>query len=270
MSQSKSKHNTNADPLRCCGPWYSPRTFFASTAITACLLAPAAQAQTAPNSCDTAPQSCATLVSTEATAQTRLPNTAVDISLGLTVSKVDLPGTQRALAQKTSSLLKFLRAEGAQRLITTNISFTPDTRSQKNGPDRTVGYTGTSSLTLRITPEKAPDLLGGALANGANTIDSTTFTPTEEEIAAARRELAAEATKTAAAQADSIAKAVSLHVIAIRDVQVNAALVAYPEPRGGFAPMRAMREAAPAPPIQTAAGDQQVSVTVSLTAAAGR
>ena len=199
-----------------------------------------------------------------------LPNTAVDISLGLTVSKADLPATQRALAQKTSSLLKFLRAEGAQRLITTNISFTPDTRSQKNGPDKTVGYTGTSSLTLRTTPEKAPDLLGGALANGANTIDSTTFTPTEEEIAASRRELAAEATRTAAAQADSIAKAVSLHVLSIRDVQVNAAIVAYPEQRGVFAPMRAMKVAAPAPPIETAAGDQQVTVTVSLTAAAGR
>ncbi len=114
-----------------------------------------------------------------------------------------------------------MRAQGAQRLITTNVSFTPETKTQKNAADKTVGYTGSTRVSLRTTPEKAPDVLAGALANGANTIDSTVFTPTEQEIDDARRDLAAQATKTAVTQVESIAKAMGLKLVAVRDVSVG-------------------------------------------------
>ena len=222
--------------------------------------------------CVTTPQSCPTYVSTAATAQTRIPNTAVDVSLGLTVSKVGLPAAQRALAAQSATLLSFLKAQGAQRLITTNVSFTPETRYQKNSVDRTVGYTGTTTVSFRTTPEKAPDLLAGALANGANTIDSTVFTPTEQEIEDARRDLAAQATKAAVAQVETIAKAVGLRMLALRDVEVGSPAPARSETVDGM-PMREMRAMAAAqapPPIATAQGDQQLSISVSVTAAVGR
>ena len=222
--------------------------------------------------CATAPASCPTLVSTAATAQTRIPNTAVDVSLGLTVTKEGLPAAQRALAAQSSTLLAYLRAQGAQRLITNNVSFTPETRFQKNAMDKTVGYTGSTTVSFRTTPDKAPDLLAGALANGANTIDSTVFTPTEQEIEDARRDLAAQATKTAIAQVETISKAVGLHVISLRDISVGT-----PSRAGSETPMatmaysmRAMKAAAPAPPIETAQGEQQLSISVSVTAAVGR
>ena len=222
--------------------------------------------------CVVTPQNCPTYISTAATAQTRIPNTAVDVSLGLTVTKVGLPATQRALAAQTSTLLAYLRAQGAQRLITTNVSFTPETRYQKNSVDKTVGYTGTTTAAVRTTPEKAPDILAGALANGANTIDSTVFTPTEQEIEDARRDLAAQATKTAVAQVDTIAKAVGLHVLVVRDISVGAPSPAASENDGVvMRPMRAMAVAGAAPPpIATAQGDQQLSISVSVTAAVGR
>ena len=223
-----------------------------------------------PDPCATAPQNCPTYISATGTAQTRIPNTAVDITLGLTVMKVGLPSTQRALAAQSGTLLNFLKAQGAQRLITTNVSFTPETRYQKNSVDKTVGYTGTTGVSFRTTPEKAPDLLAGALANGANTIDSTVFTPTEQEIEDARRDLAAQATKTAVAQVETVAKSVGLHVLAVREISVGSPLPVQSEtqaPRQFV--MRAMA-AEPAPPIATAQGDQQLSISVSVVAAVGR
>ena len=222
--------------------------------------------------CGTAPQNCPTYISTTSTAQTRIPNTAVDVSLGLTVTKAGLPATQRALAAQSTALLTFLRAQGVQRLITTNVSFTPETRYQKNAADKTVGYTGATTVSFRTTPDKAPDLLAGALLNGANTIDGTVFTPTEQEIEDARRDLAAQATKTAVAQVETIAKAVGLRMLALRDVEVGAPTPAASENNDQmFArAMKAAPAAPPPPPIATAQGDQQLSISVSVTAAVGR
>jgi uncharacterized protein len=220
--------------------------------------------------CATAPQNCPTLVSTSGTAQTRIPNTAVDVSLGLTVTKTDLPEAQRALSAQSNTLLAYLRAQGVQRLITTNVSFTPETRFQKNAADKTVGYTGTTNVTFRTTPEKAPAILSGALSNGANTINSTTFTPTEQQIEDARRDLAAEATRNAMTQIESVAKAVSSRVVAIRNIEVNSFSGVEPRPMQRMLAMKAMDAPAPAPPIETAQGDQQVSITVSVTAAVAR
>ena len=69
--------------------------------------------------------------------------------------------------------------------------------------------------------QKKADLLAGVLANGANAIQSTRFTPTDEEIAAARRKLSEDATKTSIAQADAIAQAAGMKVVAIRNVNVD-------------------------------------------------
>ena len=220
--------------------------------------------------CATAPQTCPTLVSTTATAQTRVPNTAVDVSLGLTVTKTDLPAAQQALSSQSNTLLAYLRAQGVQRLITNNVSFNPETRFQKNAADKTVGYTGNTNVTFRTTPEKAPAILSGALSNGANTINSTTFTPTEQQMEDARRDLAAQATKSAMVQIDSVAKAVGSHVVSIRSIEVGSVSGGEPRPMPMMRAMKMMDAPAPAPPIDTAQGDQQISINVSVTAAVAR
>ncbi|GAA3759586.1 SIMPL domain-containing protein [Terriglobus aquaticus] len=219
--------------------------------------------------CATAPQSCPTLVSTSATAQTRIANTAVDVTLGLTVTQTDLPAAQRSLSTQSNQLIAYLRAQGVQRLFTNNVSFSPETRFQKNAADKTVGYTGSTSVSFRTTPDKAPEILSAALNNGANTINSTVFTPTEQQMEDARRDLAAQATKSAMAEIESIAKAVNSHVVALRDIQVGA--VSGGEPRPMPMMMRAMKADMPvAAPIATAEGDQQISLTVSVTAAVAK
>jgi uncharacterized protein YggE len=230
--------------------------------------APMAFAQSQPDPCATAPATCATLITTRATSETRIPNTAVDVSVGVNAAGANLADVQRALATQSNGLLTYLKGQKVERLITTNISFSPDTRAQKNGPDKTVGYNGTEQVNFRATPEKAPEILAGVLANGASEIDGTTFTPTEEEIAEARRKLSEDATKTAVAQADAIARAAGMHVVAVRNINVDNSIVQ---------PMRMDKLMAFAPevaqaniPMQAASGDQQLSVSVNITAAAMR
>lgn len=230
--------------------------------------APALLAQSQADPCETAPATCATLITTRATSETRIPNTAVDVSVGVSASGKDMTDVQRALATQSNGLLAYLKSQKVDRLMTTNINFSPDTRSQKNGPDKTVGYNGSEQVNFRTTPEKVPEILAGVLANGVNEIDGTTFTPTEEEIADARRKLSEDATKEAVAQADAIARAAGIHVVAVRNINVDNGVVQpmrAPVYMNGFA-----AKAEANAPMQAASGDQQLSVTVNITAAAMR
>jgi uncharacterized protein YggE len=236
------------------------------TALLLCL--PTAFAQ-APDPCATAPQSCATLIQTHATSQTRLPNTSVDVFVGLSASGKDLVETQRSLAAKSNSLIAYLRTQQVQRLITARVSFSPDTKYDRSGPEKTVGYSASSRISFRTTPDKLADLLAGVLSNGANSIESTTFTPTEEEIAKARRELSADATRTAVAQAESIANAAGMKVVSIRNIAVdtdsNPIFQTSQLEVNGM--MDFKKDRAPMP-VETASGDEQLSIRVNITAAA--
>lgn len=219
--------------------------------------------------CTTAPATCATLITTRAASETRIPNTAVDVTVGVSASGKDLAEVQRALATQSNGLLAYLRGQKVDRLITTGVSFSPDTRAQKNAPEKTVGYNGSEEVSFRTTPEKAPEILAGVLTNGANEIDSTTFTPTEQEIADARRKLSEEATKEAVAQADAIARAAEMHVVAVRNINVDNSIVQPMRVNNGMFEAQAL--AAPTRiPMQAASGDQQLSVSVNITAAAMR
>lgn len=221
-----------------------------------------------PDPCATAPASCATLIDTSATSETRIPNTAVDVSVSVTAIGKDMAEVQRTLATKSNSLLAYLKGQNVERLITSRVTFNPETRYDKNGPDRMVGFTGTSSVSFRTTPEKSADILAGVLTNGANEIESTTFTPTEKELDEARRKLSEQATRVAVEQADAIARAASMHVVSIRHINVTDESIPRPIPIAyGMARMNA---AAPPPAIQTSAGDQSLTVRVNITAAATR
>jgi len=219
-----------------------------------------------PDPCATAPASCATLIETHATSQMRIPNTAVDVAVGVTVTGKDLAEVQRAMADQSNRLLAYLKAEKAERLITTRGSFTPEMRYDKSAPNKIVGYNGSSQVSFRTSPAKAPDILAGVLANGGNEIESTVFTPTETEIADARRRLSEEATKTAVQQADAIARAAGMKVVAIRNISVDSDNVFRPMPfNGGVMAMKSQTT-----PMETASGDEQLSMRVNLTAAATR
>ncbi len=200
------------------------------------------------------------IVSTSATAHRRIPNTVVDISVGIQTQGTDVKSVSRDLAQRSQSLLDWLRGQGAERLATDQISFQPQTHEEKNGQQKIVGYTGSTTVSFRTTPAKAGDILSGVLEHGANTIQQTSYAPSEEEQDKVRKELAQEATHTAVAQAEAVATAAGTHVIGVREVNV--------EPSGIIRPMPMMRmqamAAAPAPAMGTEAGEQDISVNVAV------
>jgi hypothetical protein len=200
------------------------------------------------------------IVSTSATAHRRIANTVADVSVGIQTQGADAASVSRDLAQRSQTLLDWLRGQGAERLATDQISFQPQTHEEKNGQQKIVGYTGTTSVSFRTTPEKVGAILSGVLEHGANTIQQTSYGPKEEEADKVRKELAQEATRTAVAQGDAVAEAAGTHVIGVREVNV--------EPSGIIRPMPMMRMSMGAAtkevPMAGEAGEQDISVTVSI------
>src|SRR4051794_5197587 len=103
----------------------------ARIALLFALIASPAIAQT-PDPCATAPASCATLIETSATSETRIPNTVVDVSVSVTATGKDMAEVQRTLTTKSNSLLAYLKTQTVERLITSRVTFNPETRYDKN------------------------------------------------------------------------------------------------------------------------------------------
>jgi uncharacterized protein YggE len=201
------------------------------------------------------------IVSTNATAHRRIPNTVADISVGIQTQGTDAASVSRDLAQRSQTLLDWLRGQGAERLATDQISFQPQTHEEKNGQQKIVGYTGTTSVSFRTTPEKVGAILSGVLDHGANTIQQTSYAPKEEEQEKLRKELAQEATRTAVTQGTAVAEAAGTHVIGVREVNVEPSGIIRPMP---MMRMQAMAAAPQVAPMASEAGEQDVSVTVSV------
>src|ERR1700744_1933277 len=201
------------------------------------------------------------LVSTSATAHRRIPNTVADVSVGIQTQGVDATSVSRDLAQRSQTLLDWLRGQGADRLATDQISFQPQTHEEKNGQQKIVGYTGSTTVSFRTTPEKVGAILSGVLDHGANTIQQTSYGPKEEEADKVRKELAQEAPRTAVAQGKAVANAAGTHVIGVREVNVEPSSIMRPMP---MMRMATINGAVPAAGIAAEAGDQDISLTVSV------
>ena len=167
----------------------------------------------------------------------------------------------RRLAEGSAPLLAYLRTAGAERLRTGQVAVTPDTEPVRGQPDRITGYSGRLRLEFRIAADKLAEVLGGALDKGGNSLEGTVLTPREEELDAARQDLAATATGIALEQAAAVAGRAGRRLGAIRQIVVDPGLGMAPRPMPMFAAAR--MEAAPAP-IATEAGDTEMAATVSV------
>jgi uncharacterized protein len=200
-------------------------------------------------------------ISLDATAHRRVPNTVADVTLAIQLDGRTADAVSTLLAQRSQTLLDFLREQGVERLRTENVSFAPQIQSVHGGPDRVVGFTGQVFVSFRTTPDKLGALLRGGLEHGANSVSQTEFTPLESEIDTARRDLAIEAMKNALARADAIAQAAGQRVIRIENINVEPEEEVRPTP---FAASKEMTLSSPPTPIATAAGEHDISVRVSV------
>ncbi len=200
-------------------------------------------------------------LSLDATAHKRLPNTIADVTLAVQLDGRTVDIVSSGLAQRSQTLLDFLRQQNVERLRTEGVTFAPQTEPVRDAPDRVVGFIGQTFVSFRTTPDKLGTLLSGALEHGANTVSQTNFSPLESEIDAARRDLAIEATKGALDRADAIAKSVSEHVTGIESIDVGSEEGVRPMP---YAAAKMMSAASGPPPVAIEAGEQDVSVRVAV------
>ena len=200
-------------------------------------------------------------ITTHATARTRLPNTVADVAIGIDAHGQTLSAVQQALADGSKTLLGYLREAGAERLVTEQVAVSPDTEAVRGAPNRIVGYSGRVRVRFRVAADKLDQTLGNALARGGNTLESTSLVPRQAEVDAARQELAAQAVRTALAQAKAVAEAAGRRLGPVRQIQVDPGF-GLPRPLPAFATAKMMDVAAP---IATEAGDSEVAATVSVT-----
>ncbi len=204
----------------------------------------------------------------EATARKRLPNTVADVTLAIELDGRTSDEVSASLAKRSQTLLDYLRKQGVDRLRTQGISFAPRTETVHGEPDRIVGFNGQTFVSFRTTADKLGELLAGSLQNGANTVSQIEFSPLQSEVDSARRDLAIEAAKSALQRAGAIAQAIGERVVRIESVKI--------ESEGGIKPMQfqATRtaELASSTPaaLPTAAGEQEIAVTVSVEVAIDR
>jgi len=221
------------------------------SAIVLCLIAAPALAQ-APDPSGTSPDPPGT-ISVRAAAHRRLANTVADASVAVEAHGRDVPGTARLLAEASQSLLGYLRDAHADRLRTEATAFEPETQQARGQPDRITGFTGRTAVSFRTTPDALPALLAGSLDHGANALQQSGSSPGDGEVDRARDELAAEATRTALAQATAVAQAAGQRVTSVAEIVVD----------GPERPVLAMARSA-APPVAQQAGDTEVTVGVSV------
>ncbi len=205
------------------------------------------------------------LITIHTTAHRRLASTVSDASVSIEVHGRDLRGTATQLGHQAQALLGFLRTQSAERLRTEGTSFDPEVQELRGQPDRIKGYTGRITVSFRTTPEQLPFVLAGCLDNGATALGQFGSSPREEEVEAARQDMVGEATRAAAAQARAIAEAVGQKIAGIDLVQVDPLPRTDPVSAGAAYPAERAAQAAPVPPIASAAGDSDLSVTVVMT-----
>lgn len=202
------------------------------------------------------------MISTTATAHWRLPNTVSDVGVAIEVHARDVPGATSLLAQQSKSLLDYLREAKVDRLRSEQVTIDPETEAVRGKPDRITGFTGHMSVSFRTTPQAAPGLLAGSLDHGATGLQNAGSAPAESEIAAARKDLATEAAKTALAQAQAIAQAVGERFAGVAQIDVSPDETYRPRPVMAAAMMKAARASEP---IATEAGEADISVKVNVT-----
>lgn len=205
------------------------------------------------------------MINTHAQATRRLPNTVSDATVAIEVHGRDLRSTAAALARQSQSLLTFLRGQATERLRTAGTSFEPELQELRGQPDRIKGYTGRLTVSFRTAPDQLPALLAGCLDNGATSLGQFGASPRQEEIEAARRDMVAEATQAALAQARVIADTVGQRIAGVELVEVypapGAMLEAVASP---YLAERAARPAPSMPQIASEAGDAGLSVRVVM------
>lgn len=181
------------------------------------------------------------LLTTHAQARRRIENSVSDVTAGIVVQAADRAAVSAILSQRSAALLAYLRELSVERLRTDQLAVEPQFRPEPSpSAGRVRGYIGRTTVSFRTVPARLGELLDGALAHGASSVDQSGSSPREAEIEAVRNELAAEASRTAMTQATAVAAAINYRVVGVERLDVGL------QYGGGPRPMMVQEQAASA------------------------
>jgi uncharacterized protein YggE len=192
---------------------------------------------------------------------TTTPDVA-DVRVGVQVTRTKVRDAQSAAATAMAAVIAALKSAGVadKDIQTTALSLQPvyDYSNNGNAP-RLTGYQIVNAVTATVRKlDTISDVIDGALAAGATTLDGITFRvddPTSPEAQARDA-----AMKNARAKADALAKAAGVAITGVSSISEQSGPVPVPMPY--FAAGGAKDAAAPSTPVQVGTNEVDVSVSV--------
>ena len=201
----------------------------------------------------------ARLIQTSATGQvTTMPDQA-EISVAVQTENLDPQRAQADNAAIMTRVTDALKGAGVvdNDLKTTGFSLYPVYDNSGSFLAQNIRtYRVTNTLLIRVTNvTNTGNLLDLAVANGANNVNSVTFTLSDAQEQVVRGQALAAAVRLARADADTVAGAANLTITGVQEITVNSENVPSP------LPFAAAAVNAPATPLQP--GELTVSASVS-------
>ncbi len=190
----------------------------------------------------------------------RIPTTLTDVSLGVEIQGKTATEVQNNVAQRTSSLVDFLRSRPIERLQTTGIRLQPNYQYDNN-QRRLVGYIGTNTISFRVKTEEVGSLLDDAVKAGATRIDRISFTAEETAISQAQKEALKLATLDAQKQAEAVLSTLNVQSQEIISISINGANA--PQPQIMQSP-ETLRTASADDSTPVIGGEQTIKAMVTL------
>jgi uncharacterized protein YggE len=191
---------------------------------------------------------------------TRVPDIAI-ISAGVVTRAAT---ATEALGQAADRMEKvraaLARAGIAPRDIqTSSVNLNPEYRYENNQPPQLVGYSASNQLTVRFRDiRNSGKILDALVREGANQINGPTLTIDHPE--AALDEARTKAVAIGRARADLYARALGMRVVRLVSVSEGGANYPVPPPM----PMYARAESSQAADTKIEAGEQKLSVSLSM------
>lgn len=226
--------------------------------VVATMLAPAGGARPVAAASDPAEHTIAVTGSGTVTVK---PDIA-DVRLGVTIQKPTVKEAQAAAAAAMTSAVAAIRKTGVANddIQTTTISVGPVYEYPQGGSQKLVGYQFTNQVAVTVRDlSKVADVIDGAIAAGANTVDGVTFRV--KNAVAAESQARTVAMADAKARAQALATAAGVSITGVAQIVETSAPISMPMPAAGAAKMDSFVST----PISAGTSDVVVTVAVTYT-----
>ena len=189
----------------------------------------------------------------------KIPTTLTQIELGVEITGKTATEVQQEVAQRTSTVVDFLKSRNVEQLQTTGVQLQP-TYDYSDNQSKLSGYIGTNTVSFRLKTDQVGNLLDETVKAGATRINNVSFTATDAAISSAQKESLRKATLDAQALADTVLKTLNFAPKEIVNIQINQASV----PQPTLIQVEQMSKASADASTPIIGGEQTVDASVTL------